>query len=138
MDFFLSVVNYEQFWNKIKLVGYTMQLRPEHMRMISPSLGLDYETDLLGPEKTDAKFLLQDEKFGYSSGIYEPTKLLILGFMYCQYNSLGEHMESLWPLINPNFKPKVSMRVVKFTLEDLLHVAIDQRLHMIEMDANGD
>ena len=42
-DFFLSKIDYEEFWGKIKLVGYTMQLRPEHMRLIAPALGLDYE-----------------------------------------------------------------------------------------------
>ena len=46
-------------------------------------------------------------------------------------------METLWHIINPNFKPKASMKVIKFTLEDLLYVAVDQRLHMIESDIDG-
>ena len=88
-------------------------------------LGLDYDKDFHGPEKTDAKRLLMDEGFGYSNGLNEPSKMLILGFMYCRYSSLIEHMENLWHLINPNFKARVSMRVIKSTLEDLLYVAID-------------
>ena len=31
---FLSEVRYDVFWGKVKLVGYTMKLRPDHMRMI--------------------------------------------------------------------------------------------------------
>ena len=66
-----------------------------------------------------------DEEFGYSNGLNEPSKMLILGFMYCRYNSLVEHMENLWHLINPNFKMQVSMRVIQSFLEDLLYVSID-------------
>ena len=102
-----------------------MQLRPEHMRMLAPTLGLDYDTDFLGMEKTDAKRLLMDDDFGFSNGCNEPSKMLIIGFMYCRYNNLAEHMENLWHLINPNFKVSVSMRVIRSTLEDLLYVAID-------------
>ena len=108
-----------------------MQLRPEHMRLIAPSIGLDYEKDLLCPETTVAKLMFQDKLFGYHSGLHEPSKLLLLGFMYCKYDTVGEHMENLWHLINPNFKPKVSLRVIRSTLEDLLYIAIDQRLTMI-------
>ena len=87
-EFFLSRVNYEEYWGKIKLVGYTMQLRPEHMQMISPTLGIDYEKDLLGNQPSDAKRLLQDEKFGYHDGLHEPSKMLLLGFMYCTYDKI--------------------------------------------------
>ena len=47
-------------------------------------------------------------------------------------------MENLWHLINPNFKTKVSMRVINNTLEDLLYVAIDQRLDMINKEEDHD
>ena len=122
----------------IKLVGYTMQLRPEHMRILSPQLGLDYEEDFLGNDKTDAKRLLMDQSFGYSNGLHEPSKMLVLGFLYCRYANLVEHMENLWHLINPNFKARVSMRVVRSTLEDLLYVAIDPRLNMLRDAENLD
>ena len=46
-------------------------------------------------------------------------------------------MENLWHLINPNFKQKVSMRVILATLRDLLYISIDQRLHMLELDENS-
>ena len=93
--------------------------------MLAPSLGIDYENDLLCREMTDAKRLLMDVKFGYSHGLHEPIKLLLLGFMYCKYESLPQHLENLWHLINPNFKAKVSIRVIRSTLEDLLYIAID-------------
>ena len=64
-NMFLSNVVYEDFWGKIKLVGYTMQLRPEHMRLISPFLNLDYDTDLLTRKQTVARSLLCDAKFGF-------------------------------------------------------------------------
>ena len=64
-SFFLSNVSYEVYWSKVKLVGYTMQLRPEHMRLIAPDIGLDYENDILNYRPTLAKYLLCDEKFGY-------------------------------------------------------------------------
>ena len=34
-------------------------------------------------------------------------------------------MDNLWHLINPNFKAKVSLRVLQATLDDLLYIAID-------------
>lgn len=45
--------------------------------------------------------------------------------MYCKFDNELSHMENLWHLINPNFKSKVSLRVLKATLEDLLYIAID-------------
>jgi hypothetical protein len=123
--FFLSDVRYEDFWGKVKLIGYTMQLRPEHMRLIAPDLKLDFEKDILGHKKTIAKQLLCDHKFGYSDGLHEPQKLLLIGFLYCQFSNPEAHMEYLWHLINPNFKKTVSMRVIEATLRDLLYISID-------------
>ena len=42
-DFFLNGVEFHMYWSQVKLVGYTMKLRPEHMREIGPSIGLDYD-----------------------------------------------------------------------------------------------
>ena len=47
-------------------------------------------------------------------------------------------MENLWHLINPNFKSKVSLRVLKATLEDLLYIAVDQRLKILMRDDDCD
>ena len=118
-------MSYEVYWSKVKLVGYTMQLRPEHMRLIAPDIGLDYENDILNYRPTLAKYLLCDEKFGYQDGLHEPQKMLLTGFMYCKFSNEMEHMENLWHLINPNFKQRVSLRVIKETLADLLYIAVD-------------
>ena len=47
-------------------------------------------------------------------------------------------MENLWHLINPNFKSKVSLRVLKATLEDLLYIAINQRIKQLSRDEDSD
>ena len=58
--------------------------------------------------------------------------------MYCTYDKLELHIENLWHLINPNFRAKVSIRVIRSTLEDLLYIAIDQRLDMVMKDIESD
>lgn len=88
---FLAGVDYEDFWGQIKLVGYTMQLRAKHMQMIAPNIGIDYERDFKTDKITVAKCLLMDEAFGFHDGLHEPTKLLLLGFLYCKYRSLESH-----------------------------------------------
>ena len=134
-EFLLATVPYDVFWSKVKLVGYTMQLRPEHMRLIAPHINLNYEKDLLVFSRTIAKQILADEDFGYNDGLHEPQKLLLIGFLYCQFKYDAEgHKENLWHLINPNFKKTVSMRVVEQTLGDLLYLSIDQRLKIVETD----
>ncbi len=82
---FLSKVDYKVYWGQIKLVGYTMQLRPEHMRSIESNINLDYEKDILDYYPNDKKALLCDENFGFKDGLHEPQKLLLIGFMYCYF-----------------------------------------------------
>ena len=102
--------------------------------MIAPSINLDYEVDLNNRSKSFARYLLCDPRFGFKDGLHEPQKLLLIGFLYCRYEDELEHLDNLWHLINPNFKQKVSLRVIKNMLEDLLFVSIDQRLRFIELD----
>ena len=102
------------------------------MRLISEHINLDYDKDILSYEKSEAKALLCDPNFGYVGGVHEPRKLLLTGFMYCSFRNEIEHMDNLWHLINPNFKGKVSLDVIQSTLEDLLYIAIDQRLNMLD------
>ena len=70
--FFLSTVRYDVFWGKVKLVGYTMKLRPEHMKMIAQDINLDYENDILSYKYNDSKGLICDETFGFQAGLHEP------------------------------------------------------------------
>ena len=58
--------------------------------------------------------------------------------MYCKFKNPNEHMENLWHLINPNFKAKVSLRVIREMLADLLYISIDQRLKMVNEDENSE
>ena len=102
-----------------------MQLRPEHMRLIAKAINLNYEEDILAFTSTVPKMMLCDKNFGFKDGLHEPQKMLLIGFLYCKYKSVEDHMENLWHLINPNFRQKVSMRVIKNMLEDLLYVSID-------------
>ena len=136
-SFFLNRVPYDVFWGKVKLIGYTMQLRPDHMRLIAPSINLNYEKDIMAHRRTTAKALLCDEGFGFTNGLHDPQKLLLTGFLYCKFSDELSHMDNLWHLINPNFKNKVSLRVIEATLRDLLYVSIDQRIPMVENDQNA-
>ena len=62
---FLSNVRYDIFWGKVKLVGYTMKLRPDHMRMIQKDINIDYEKDILSYKYNAKKALLCDDEFGF-------------------------------------------------------------------------
>ena len=57
-NFFLSKVNYDVFWGKVKLIGYTMQLRPEHMRLIAPHINIDFDRDLMAHQSNIPKQIL--------------------------------------------------------------------------------
>ena len=130
-DSFLADVPYDEFWNQIKLVGYTMKLRPEHMRVISDTININYDEDIIAPKFNEKKALLCDDDFGFEHGLHDPQKMLLTGFLYCQFHDEEVHLENLWHLINPNFKTRVSLRILRTIIEDLLYISIDQRLKMI-------
>ena len=111
-----------------------MQLRPDHMRLIQESINLDYDGKIQSYYPSTEKFLLCDTNFGFNEGVHDPHKLLLTGFMYCCFENEMTHMTNLWHLINPNFKQTVSLDVIKSTIEDLLYLAIDQRLLMLDED----
>ena len=79
-----------------------------------------------------------DEKFGFKDGEHDPHKLLLTGFMYCDFaKNETAHMDNLWHLINPNFKATVSLNAIREAIADLLYIAIDQRLNMLDEDDEG-
>ena len=49
--FQLNEVDFNMFWSQVKLVGYTMKLRSEHMKEIGPSINLDYENEIINNNK---------------------------------------------------------------------------------------
>ena len=56
----------------MKLVGYTMHLRPEHMRLIAKDINLKYDEEILVRKYNDTKGLMCDTQFGYKDGLHEP------------------------------------------------------------------
>ena len=61
------------YWSQVKLVGYTMKLRPEHMREIGPSIGLDYDNQIIkGKKYAVEKIVLCDSHFGFEDGLHDP------------------------------------------------------------------
>ena len=49
--FQLNEVDFNMFWSQVKLVGYTMKLRSEHMKEIGSSINLDYENEIINNNK---------------------------------------------------------------------------------------
>lgn len=62
---FLSRVKYDVFWGKVKLVGYTMKLRPDHMRLIAEAINLDYDGKIQSYYPSVEKSLFCDPDFGF-------------------------------------------------------------------------
>lgn len=52
--------------------------------------------------------------------------------MYCKFYNEVDHMENLWHLMNPNFKSSISLDTIMSTVEDLVYIAIDQRIKMLD------
>jgi hypothetical protein len=123
---FLSRVKYDVFWGKVKLVGYTMKLRPDHMRLIAEAINLKYDEKIQSYYPSVEKSLLCDPEFGFKDGEHDPHKMLLTGFMYCEFaKNETAHMDNLWHLINPNFKSTVPIQAIRDTIADLLYIAID-------------
>jgi len=83
------------YWSQVKLVGYTMKLRPEHMKEIGPSINLNYEEDIVNckNKRSDERFLiLCDKSFGFGEGSHDPQKLLMIGFLYCKFDDPLQHI----------------------------------------------
>ena len=83
-DFFLSSVVYSKYWDKIKLVGYQMKLRPDHLEQIKDDIGLDTSLLELVAPKNPVKAVFNDDDFGYSEGMHVPRNKLLIGYMYCK------------------------------------------------------
>ena len=83
-EIFLACVDYQIFWDKVKLVGYQMDLKPDHMDQIKDDINLDTDLLSLTAKRNATKEMLCDEEFGFKDGKHDPYKLLLLGFLYCR------------------------------------------------------
>lgn len=83
-EFFLARVYFDDYWDKIKLVGYQMDLKPDHMEQIKDDINLDTELLSLTSGRNVTKEVLCDEDFGFNNGKHDPFRLLLIGFMYCR------------------------------------------------------
>jgi len=55
---------------------------------------------------------------------YEPQKLLLVGFLYCDFKNPDEHINDLWTTINPKLEDAIRKDHLKKVLEDLLYLSI--------------
>ena len=130
---FLSTVNYDDFWSKIKLIGYTMKLRVEHMRQIAPHLNFKYREDMLCAKWTPVKGLLADDHFGFDRGHHDPHKLLLVGLMYCHHDDEESINNKLWRLVDPNFRQIARIDDIMKLVKDLVYIATRQRLYILNV-----
>ena len=54
----------------------------------------------------------------------------ILGFTLCRHAKQSQALDSLWALINPEFKEKVSKEEIKVFYQEMLYFAIEVPLKM--------
>ncbi len=60
--------------------------------------------DLSGNQE---RFIYKDGDFCFSYEKFDPFKLLLIGFLYCQYSDAETHASDMWLLINPKLFDKV-------------------------------
>jgi hypothetical protein len=71
---------------------------------------------------------LKDTNFCFDKGIWDAYKLLLIGLMYCDYINIDEHIYDAWTLLNIKNAHTVSIEQILDFYNDLLYIAIDQRL----------
>ena len=80
-------------------------------------------------ERSFVQGYLRDSKV-YEQGTYNGRQLKILGFTLCRHAKQSKALDSLWALINPEFKEKISKETIKVFYEEMLYFAIDLPLKM--------
>eukprot|EP00347_Sterkiella_histriomuscorum_P000032 403377442 len=83
---------------------------------------------MLNNSKSQEYVIYGDPNFTYSQGEYFPQKLLMIGFLYCQYSDDDTHADDMWLLINPKLDDHISREKVRQFVQDLMHVSVTQRL----------
>lgn len=69
----------------------------------------------------------RDALFTYheSKSSYHVLELLIIGFLYCSFESEQEHLSELWALINSKPETKATIEQIMDIVSKLFHVSID-------------
>lgn len=93
------------------------------MRAISDLINLDIDNLLTNPNSLET-VIYGDTEFTLHQGNYEPYKLLLIGFLYCNFSDAQTHAADMWLLVNPKLFDTVNKSVIKALLKDLMYIAI--------------
>ena len=58
-------------------------------------------------------------------------KMLLIGFLFCSFNSSEEQQRELWLLVNPRIFDVVKKADAIAVLQDLIYLSLDQRLSIL-------
>ena len=73
----------------------------------------------------------KDKKMFFTNSRHNVPKLIRLGFLLCRHYSPETQVLEMWHIINPKLDDHVTPGQVKTFLEDLLYVAIDMNLNIL-------
>lgn len=125
----LSQIKFKKFRAAVKKYGHQGPLNENHIKAISDELKNEKVTEfLLAKSTTDKEHLiLKEENFIFDKGTYDTYMLLMIGFLYCDYENQEQHVNDLWLLVNHELNLKVEKGKVEHAVSDLMHIAIDLR-----------
>lgn len=128
-DFGISKVSYIKYKEAVKKNGQAPELTSDQLAQISKDIQLNMQR--LTKEINSIEALtFRDALFTYheSKSSYHVLELLIIGFLYCSFESEQEHLSELWALINSKPETKATIEQIMDIVSKLFHVSIDQRL----------
>ena len=126
--FHLTQVKFKKYCAAIKKYGYNQShLEDRHMIAIGELISLN----LSGNQE---RFIYKDGDFCFSYEKFGPLKLLLIGFLYCQYSDAETHASDMWLLINPKLFDKVKKEKVEEIVKSLLYISCAQRLSKIKFN----
>ena len=100
--FSLSKVEYQQYSAAIKKYGHQSELNERHIREVARTIKID-PTPILENPKSEENQILSDPNFSLNANdkSYDVKRMLLVGFLYCSFNSVEEQQRELWLLVNP-------------------------------------
>lgn len=123
--FHLSKIKFHKYRAAIKKYAHNIErLNDQHMRAISELIDLNMD-DLLTNTKSQEYVIYGDEKLVCHQGTYDPYKLLVIGFLYCQFSDAENHSFDLWLLANPKLHDTISKDKVKELVKDFIYVSVN-------------